>query len=68
LSLARTERPDTSAFTDPEIVQRIDLKNHIGFVLASDSPDRVQMLLNDYIARIARDHQAVLPAADKVSH
>lgn len=68
LSLAKTEKPDTSPFTDAEIVQRIDLKNHIGFVLASDSPDRVQHLLNEYIGRIARDYQAVLPAADKVSH
>jgi hypothetical protein len=68
LSLAKVERPDTSPFTDPEIVQRIDLKNHIGFVLASDSPERVQHLLTEYVGRIARDYQAVLPAADKVSH
>lgn len=68
LSLARTERPDTSAFTDPEVVQRIDLKNHIGFVLAADSPDRVQQLLDEYLARIARDHQAVMPPADKAGH
>jgi biotin carboxylase len=68
LSLARTERPDTSAFTDAEIVQRIDLKNHIGFVLGADTPERVAHLLADYIPRIARDHAAVLPAADKVSH
>jgi hypothetical protein len=68
LSLAKTEKPDTSPFVDPEIVQRIDLKNHIGFVLASDSPERVQQLLNEYVGRIARDYQAVLPAADKVSH
>ncbi len=68
LSLAKTERPDTSPFTDAEIVQRIDLKNHIGFVLASDSAERVQQMLNEYIGRIAKDYQAVLPAADKVSH
>lgn len=68
LSLAKFEKPDTSTFTDPEIVQRIDLKNHIGFVLASDSADRVQQLLNEYIGRIAKDFQAVMPAADKVSH
>lgn len=68
LSLAKFEKPDTTPFTETEIVQRIDLKNHIGFVLAADSPDRVQQLLNEYIARIARDYQAILPAADKVSH
>lgn len=68
LSLAKTERPDTSAFTDPEIVQRIDLKNHIGFVLAAETPEPVQQRLDEYIARIARDHQAVLPPADKAGH
>ncbi len=68
LSLAKTEKPDTSPFTDAEIVQRIDLKNHIGFVLASGSAERVQQLLNEYIVRIAKDYQAVMPAADKVSH
>ena len=68
LSLAKYETPDTSPFTDAEIVQRIDLKNHIGFVLASDSAVRVQQLLNEYIERIAKDYQAVMPAADKVSH
>lgn len=68
LSLAKFETPDTSPFTDAEIVQRIDLKDHIGFVLASDSADRVQQLLNEYIERIAKDYQAVMPATDKVSH
>jgi hypothetical protein len=68
VSLARQEHPDTSGFTDPEIVYRLDLKQHIGLVVAADSPARVEELLSAYIDRIARDFQAVLPAADKVSH
>ena len=68
ISLARQERPDTSGFTDPEIVHRLDMKNHIGFVLAADTPQRVEELLASYMDRIARDYHAVLPAADKVSH
>jgi hypothetical protein len=68
ISLARTERPDTSAFTDPEIVHRVDLKHHIGFVVAADTPGRVEEVLTSYMDRIARDHHAVLPAADKVSN
>jgi hypothetical protein len=68
ISLARQERPDTSGFTDPEIVYRLDLKQHIGFVVCADTPERVQALLTDYSARIARDHLAVLPPAEKVSH
>ena len=35
ISLARQEWPDTSGFTDPEVVHRLDMKHHIGFVLAA---------------------------------
>jgi len=68
ISLAPQERPDTSGFTDPEIALRIDLKNHIGFVLAADSPERIESLLTGYMARIARDFHAVLPGADRAGH
>lgn len=68
MSLAREEKPDTSSFTDPEIVYRAEIKQHIGFVLAADTPQRVEQLLTSYIERIARDFGAVMPAADKVSH
>jgi hypothetical protein len=67
-SLCRFEKPDMSSFTDPEIVYRLDMKNHIGFVVAADTPERVEQLLASYMDRIARDFHAVLPAADKVSH
>ena len=67
ISLAQQEKPDTSGFSDPEIALRVDLKNHIGFVLVADTPDRIAQLLKDYRARIAQDFQAVLPGADKVS-
>jgi hypothetical protein len=68
VSLARQEDPDTGEFNDPEIVYRLHLKHHIGLVVVADSPARVEQLLTNYMERIARDHQAVLPAADKVSH
>jgi carbamoylphosphate synthase large subunit len=67
-SLARQERPDTSGFTDPEIVHRLDMKNHIGFVVAADTPERVEELLSAYTDRIARDFHAAMPAADSVAH
>ncbi len=67
-SLARQEKPDTRQFQDPEIFLRVEMKNHLGFVLVSDSPDRIQLLMDDYMKRIARDYLAVLPGADKVSH
>jgi len=68
ISLARQERPDTAGFTDPEIAHRLDMKNHIGFVLASDDYDRLTHLLDSYRERIARDFHAVLPGAEKVGH
>jgi hypothetical protein len=68
VSLARQEHPDTSSFNDPEIVFRLNMKYHIGLVIAADTPQRIEELLNNYMQRIDRDFKAVLPAADKVSH
>lgn len=62
LSLARDECPDTRAFADPEIVYRVRKKHHIGFIVASEQPDRVDALLADYGRRIVADHLAVAPA------
>jgi biotin carboxylase len=62
ISLARQEHPDTSGFTDPEIVERLEKKNHIGFILRSGSPARIEELLSEYTDRIARDFHTALPA------
>jgi biotin carboxylase len=67
VSLARQERPDTSGFADPEVFYRLDQKHHIGLVVRAPTPERVAALLNDYMGRIARDFQAVLPPADKAT-
>lgn len=61
LSLARQERPDTSAYRDPEIARRLDVPNHVGFVVRSESPARVEALLQQYVPRIQADFQATLP-------
>jgi hypothetical protein len=66
VSLSRYEKPDTSSFNDPEVVFRMDMKQHIGLVVAADTPDRVESLLTNYIERIARDFGAVLPAAESL--
>ena len=67
VSLARERRPDSSGFTDPEVFYRLDQESHIGLVLRSPSGERIEALLADYSARIARDFQAVLPPADKAT-
>lgn len=67
ISLAKQEQPDTSPFTDPEIVCRLDKKQHIGFVVAADDPARVEKLLTDYMGRIARDYSTRMPPATTAS-
>jgi hypothetical protein len=64
LSLARQEKPDTSAYNDPEIAWRLDghPPHHVGLIMRSDSPERVEHLLDQYEPRIARDFMATMPA------
>jgi biotin carboxylase len=62
LSLARQEHPDTSGYTDPEIVYRVTKRHHVGFVLCADAPERVRELQEQYSRRIADDFAAVMPA------
>jgi biotin carboxylase len=65
ISLARQEWPDTSGFTDAEIVYRLQQKHHVGLVVRSPAPERVEALLADYVQRIARDFHTTLPPASK---
>lgn len=64
LSLSKQERPDTSAYNDPELVWRLDGQpaHHVGFIVRSGSPERVEALLDQYEPRIARDFMAYMPA------
>lgn len=63
LSLARQERPDTSAYTDPELVWRLEGQqtHHVGFIVRSDRRERVEELLDAYEPRIVHDFTATLP-------
>ncbi len=65
VSLARQEHPDTSAYTDPEIVWRMDKKNHVGFILRSPRPERVRQLLTSYVDRVKQDFHASAPPRDR---
>ena len=65
LSLARQERPDTTAYDDPEIVYRVRKKHHAGLVVASDDPGRVAALLHGYGRRFMDDFYATAPLPDK---
>jgi biotin carboxylase len=65
ISLARQEQPDTSAYTDPEIVYRLNRHHHAGLIVCADTADRVETLVDDYTNRFLQDFCAVLPAPDK---
>lgn len=56
VSLAKCEHPDTSAYQDPEIVWRLDLRYHVGFIVRSTSAERVEEVQRSLIDRVRRDH------------
>src|SRR5207253_8710652 len=66
LSLAKQQWPDTSAYNDPEIVQRIDKEYHAGFVLRSGDHNRINELLGQYGERFMNDFAAKLPAKESL--
>jgi len=65
VSLARQEHPVTSAYTDPEIVWRMDQPHHVGMIVKSPSPQRIRELLASYVERVQRDFQAYIAPRDK---
>lgn len=68
VSLARQETPDTSAYTDPEVVWRMTREHHVGLIVKSPRYERVRELLADYSRRFEQDFLAFLPAKDTASH
>ncbi len=68
VSLARQERPDTSAYNDTELVWRMEKESHVGFIVRSAQPERIEQLLNSYTDRVQTDFWAFAPAKEKPSH
>jgi biotin carboxylase len=66
VSLAKQERPDTSAYNDPEIVWRMtQKKHHVGLIVRSPNPARVQELLQRYAERMRQDFLAWQPPLER---
>lgn len=65
ISLAKDFAPDSSAFADPEIVWRLQKDHHIGLIVRSPDPVRVDELVRSYTERIRRDHYAFLPQPER---
>src|ERR1039458_2971355 len=68
ISLSRQERPDTSAYQDPEIVWRLVQDHHAGLILKSPSAARIRELLWAYARRFTEDFYAYEPPRDKPGH
>ena len=68
VSLARQEKPDTSAYDDPEIVWRMDKHHHVGFIVRSPSYERISGLLEDYTARAKVDFNAFMPPQESPAY
>ncbi len=65
ISLAKQERPDTSAYNDSEIVYRVTKDHHAGLIVTSPDHERVRTLLENYTSRFYEDFYASAPPPDK---
>jgi hypothetical protein len=65
LSLARQEEPDTSGYTDEEIVYRVRKSHHVGLVVRSAKLERVEELTNIYARRFGEEFTAVVPPPER---
>jgi biotin carboxylase len=65
VSLARQETPDTTAYTDPEIVYRVAKPWHVGLVIQAPEFARVRQLLAQYEQRFQTDFTAYAPQPER---
>lgn len=65
LALANQEHPDTSHYTDDEIVYRVSKPKHVGMIFYSKKQKRLEQLLVAYSERISTDFLAVAPAKER---
>jgi biotin carboxylase len=65
LSLARQENPDMHAYTDSEIVRRIQKPHHAGLIVASNDERRLRELLDSYVNRFYQDFHASAPVPER---
>ncbi len=65
LCLAKEEQPDTSGYTDAEIVYRISKPKHVGLIFHSPKHERIEELLGIYTEKITRDFLAVAPKKER---
>lgn len=67
ISLAKQEWPDMSPYNDPEVVWKLQKKNHAGLIVRSAQHQRVEELLKEYSERFYRDFFATQPLPTKAT-
>ncbi|MGE3466546.1 MAG: ATP-grasp domain-containing protein [Pyrinomonadaceae bacterium] len=65
LALAKVDEPDTSGYTDEEIVYRVNKPKHVGLIFQSSKAKRIEELLDTYTDRITSDFLAVAPVKER---
>lgn len=65
LALANTDEPDTSHYTDTEIVYKVSKPRHVGMIFHSTERKRVDELLETYTTRITEDFLEVAPVKER---
>ena len=65
LALANVDAPDTSHYTDEEIVYRINKTKHVGMIFHSTRASRIDELIGIYTVRITNDFLAVAPVKER---
>ncbi len=67
LCLARDAVPVTDHYDAPEIVHRMQKRQHAGLIVRSSDPARVEALTEEYARRFAQDFLAIAPAPAKAT-
>lgn len=65
LALSKEQTPDTSHYTDEEIVYRVTKPKHVGLIFFSKKHRRVEDLLKTYTEKITQDFLAVAPVKER---
>lgn len=65
LALSKHEKPDTSHYTDAEIVRRVSKSNHVGLIFCSRQHARIGELLEIYTERITDDFLTTAPTKQR---
>jgi hypothetical protein len=64
---AQTEEPDISGFNHPEIVVRMNIRNHAGLLVRSGRPERVKQLTEQLSGEFARRFLAPMQPQDRLT-